>query len=91
MKGMNEQSSIRMEDLTLYPYCTSFERESKAKVKLRDNNNTLFINREYNRDTDAMRTKFRHCRWKCERGLSTLWVTYLLQWLTTTRVMDARG
>jgi hypothetical protein len=31
MEGMNEQSSIRMEDLTLYPYCIRFEREPNAR------------------------------------------------------------
>jgi hypothetical protein len=60
MEGMNEQSSNRMEDLTLYPYCIGFEREPNAKMKLRNNSNTLCINGEYNRDTNAMRTKFGH-------------------------------
>jgi hypothetical protein len=60
MEGMNEQSSIKMEDLTLYPYCTGFEREPNAKMKLLDNSNTLCINGEKNRDPDAMRTKFSH-------------------------------
>ena len=77
MEGMNEQASIRMEDLTLCPYCTRFERESNAKTKLGDNSNTLCINGEENWDTEAMRAKFRHFRWKYERGLSTLNATYL--------------
>jgi hypothetical protein len=54
MEGMNEQSSIRMEDLTLYPYCIGFEREPNAKMKLRDNKNTLCINGEKNGDPNAM-------------------------------------
>jgi hypothetical protein len=77
MEGMNEQSSIKMEDLTFYPYCIRFERESDAKMKLRDNSNTLCINGEKNGDPDAMGTKFGHFRWKYERGLSTLCATYL--------------
>ena len=60
MEGMNKQSNIRIEDLTLYPYCISFEREPNATMKLRDNNNILCINGEYNRDTDAKGTKFGH-------------------------------
>jgi hypothetical protein len=67
MEGMNEQSSIRLEDLTLYPYCTRFEREPKAKMKLRNNNNTLCINGEKKGDPDAMGTKFGHFRWKYEK------------------------
>ena len=62
MEGMNEQSSIRIEDLTLYPYCISLKREPNAKMKFRDNSNTLCINGEENRDTEAMGTKFGHLR-----------------------------
>jgi hypothetical protein len=60
MEGMNEQSSIKMEDLTLYPYCIGFEREPNAKMKLRNNSNTSSINGEKNGDPDAMGTKFGH-------------------------------
>jgi hypothetical protein len=69
MEGMNEQSSIRMEDLTLYPYCIWFEREPKAKMKLRDNSNTLCINGEKKGDPAGLGTKFGHFRWKYEKGL----------------------
>jgi hypothetical protein len=74
MEGMNEQSSIRMEDLTLHPYCIGFEREPNAKMKLRDNSNTSSINGENNGDTDPIGTKFGHHsegdaqRWEKERG-----------------------
>ena len=40
MKGMNEQSSIRIEDLTLYSYCISLKRELNAKMKFRYNSYT---------------------------------------------------
>ena len=62
MEGMNEQSSIRIEDLTLYPYCIRLKREPKAKMKLQDYNNTLCNNGEENRDTDATGTNFGHLR-----------------------------
>jgi hypothetical protein len=62
MEGINEQSSNRMEDLTLYPYCIRFEGEPNAKMKLRDNSNTLCINGEKKRDPDAMGTKLGHGR-----------------------------
>jgi hypothetical protein len=67
MEGMNEQTSIRMEDLTLYPYCIRFEREPHAKMKLGDNSNTLCINGENNRDPNPMGTKFGHCKRENER------------------------
>jgi hypothetical protein len=46
MEGLNEQSSIRMEDLMLCPYCIGFEREPNGKMKLQNNNNTSYINGE---------------------------------------------
>jgi hypothetical protein len=60
MESMNEQSSIRMEDLTLYPNCTNLQREPNAKMKIKNNNNTMFINEEKNRDPDAIGAKFGH-------------------------------
>ena len=60
MEGMKEQSSIRIEDLTIYPYCIKLKREPNAKMKLRDNNNTLCTNGEENKDIVGIGTKFGH-------------------------------
>jgi hypothetical protein len=46
MQGLNNQSSIRIEDLTFNPYCTRFQREPNAKMKVRDRSNTMCINGE---------------------------------------------
>ena len=60
MEGTNEESSIRIEDLTVYPYCIRLKKEPKAKMKLRDNNKTLCTNGEDNRDIVGIGTKFSH-------------------------------
>ena len=62
MEGTNEQSSIRIEDFTVYPYCMRLKRKPKAKMKLQNYSNTMCINGEENRDTDAMQTNFGHLR-----------------------------
>ena len=60
MERINEQSNITIEDLTIYPYCIELKREPNAKMKLRDNSNTMCTNGEENRDIVGIGTKFGH-------------------------------